>query len=311
MNIIKKIGIILVVLLTSYVNAEILSIDNASDLGNGHANFPASNTIDGSLNWSSRWSASGSPVNLKLDLGSVHKVTEVGISWGRGRERVFTFEIWARQLKYGAWTKVYDNVSTGKSASVEVYDIIDISAQQVRIKTFSNSAGSNWTDIKEVEVYGISNIKPVVPLTKRIEIPVAKAFDDNSSHSSFPASKAIDGIINWSSRWAAEGDGDAVNLTLELAKATQIKDVGIAWGQGDSRTHTFEVYGRAGTKGGWTKIYDSVSSGNSISIEIYNVKDLLAKQIRIKGQANSTSSDWTSITEVKIYGGEDTIPPTK
>ena len=155
MNILQQIGLATLALsATSLVSAETLNIKSAKDWGNGHSSYPASKTIDGSLSWSSRWAASGSPVHLQLDLDSVQKVTEVGVSWGRGGERVFTFEIWARKETSGSWTKVYDDVSGGKTSSIEVYDITDIDAQQVRVKTFSNSAGTNWTDIKEVEVYG-------------------------------------------------------------------------------------------------------------------------------------------------------------
>lgn len=158
MNIIQKLGLATLALsATALVNAETLTIESASDWGNGLASYPASNAIDGSLAWSSRWAASGSPVNLQLNLGSVQTVTKVGVSWGHGADRVHTFEIWARAATSGDWTKVYDDYSFGTSASIEVYDIDDIDAQQVRIKTFSNTAGSDWTNIKEVEVYGSSS----------------------------------------------------------------------------------------------------------------------------------------------------------
>lgn len=307
MDIIKKITLAFIILSSVYVDAATLAIHSATDSGRGHKNYPPSNVIDASLSWSSRWAASGSPVNLKLDLGSVKNVTEVGVSWGRGGERVFTFEIWARKLTSGDWTKVYDDVSTGITSSIEVYNIIDIEAQEVRIKTFSNNADSNWTDIKEVEIYGTSiEKKGNTPLstieTSNHELSVYAVFDDGTSHKNFPPSNVIDGNTNWSSRWAAENDSGAVNLTIQLDSIKKITEVGVAWGQGDSRTHTFEIYARSGISGGWIKVYDNVSSGKSIGIEVYDIVDIDAQQIRIKGQANSTSSYWTSITEVKAYG---------
>ncbi len=309
MNIFKIIVLVVIALLAVCADAATLAIHNATDSGHGHRNYPASNTIDASLHWSSRWAASGSPVNLKLDLGSIQKVTEVGISWGRGGERVFTFEIWARKVIGESWTKVYDDVSTGITSSIEVYNITDIDAQEVRIKTFSNSADTNWTDIKEVEIYGISTTKreskkPVTLETINNELAIHSAFDDGTSHHNFPPSKVIDGSTDWSSRWAAENNSKAVNLTIQLDKTKNVTEVGIAWGQGDSRTHTFEIYARSGISGVWTKVYDNVSSGKSIGIEVYDISNLDAQQIRIKGQSNSTSSDWISITEVKIYGTE-------
>ncbi|WP_232824674.1 discoidin domain-containing protein [Algibacillus agarilyticus] len=301
MRITKALGFAALALTTNYAHANTLNIDSATDWGNGHASYPASNTIDGSLAWASRWAASGSPVNLQLNLDSVQNVTEVGISWGKGGDQTHTFEIWARAATSGDWTKVYDSVSTGSTSSIEVYDIDDIQAQQVRVKTFSNSAGSNWTNIKEVELYGSGGNDADG------ELSVSRAFDDGTGHANYPASKAIDDNTAWSSRWAAEAGGSAVNLTLELDEAKEVKDVAVAWGQGNSRTHTFEIYARPSTSGAWTKVHDSVSSGNSTSLEVYDVTDTTARQVRIKAQSNSAGSDWMNITEVKLYGADDDV----
>ncbi|WP_440903203.1 discoidin domain-containing protein [Catenovulum sp. SX2] len=283
---------------TTYSHANTLNIDSAEDWGEGHASYPASNVIDGSLAWASRWAASGSPVNLQLNLDSVQTVTEVGVSWGNGGDQTHTFEIWARAATSGSWTKVYDSVSSGTTSSIEVYDIDDIDARQIRIKTFENSAGSTWTNIKEVELYGTGGN------SADGELAVNTAFDDGTSHSSYPPAKAIDNSTAWSSRWAAEAGGNAVNLTLQLDEAKEVKEVGIAWGQGDSRTHTFEIYARPGTSGTWTKIHDSVSSGNTTGIEMYDVTDISAQQVRVKAQSNSAGSNWMNITEVKLYGAD-------
>jgi len=296
-----KFGLIAIAISSVFnVNAATLNIDSASDWGNGSASFPAANTIDGSLNWASRWSASGSPVNLQLNLDSIQTVTEVGISWGNGGDQTHTFEIWARAATSGTWTKVFDGVSSGSTSSIEVYEIDTIDAKQVRIKTFENSSGSNTTNIKEVEIYGDGGSEADGQLYP------SKAFDDGSSHANYPASNAIDNSTSWSSRWAAEAGGDAVNLTLELAEKQEVKEVGVAWGYGDSRTHTFEIYARPGTSGSWTKVYDSVSSGDSKSIETYDVTNITAKQVRLKVQSNSAGSDWMNVTEMKLYGADST-----
>ncbi|MBU2884381.1 polysaccharide lyase family 7 protein [Gilvimarinus agarilyticus] len=131
-----------------------LAIDTAFDDGSSHSSYPASKAVDGNTAWASRWAASGSPVNLTVQLEETSEVTEVGIAWGRGDSRAYTFEIYARPGTSGSWTKVYDDVSTGSTAGIEVFDITDIDAQQIRVKTFDNTAGTSWTNITEVEVYG-------------------------------------------------------------------------------------------------------------------------------------------------------------
>ncbi|WP_051084084.1 polysaccharide lyase family 7 protein [Gilvimarinus chinensis] len=135
-------------------NDNTLAIATAFDDDSSHNNYPAANAIDGSTSWESRWAASGSPVNLTVELEEVSRVTELGIAWGRGDSRVYTFEVYARPGTSGSWTKVYDDISSGSKADIEVFDITDIDAKQLRIKTFENTSGSSWTNLTEVEVYG-------------------------------------------------------------------------------------------------------------------------------------------------------------
>lgn len=113
--------------------------------------------IDDNTNWSSRWAGFGSPVNLTVELNQTSAVTDLGIAWGQGNSRVYTFEVYARPGTSGSWTKVFDDVSSGNTSSLEKFDLTDIDAQQIRIKTFSNTAGSDWTNITEVKVYGGGN----------------------------------------------------------------------------------------------------------------------------------------------------------
>jgi len=164
------------------MQATTLNIVSASDWGGSHSSYPASKAIDGSTAWSSRWAASGSPVHLQLNLDGVQRVTEVGVAWGVGDQRVYEFEIWARSGTSGSWTKVYDDYSSGTTTGIEVYDITDIDARQVRVKTFGNSSGSSWTNITEAEVYsGGGNNNPGDPpsdnfnLSKwKLTLPVTK-----------------------------------------------------------------------------------------------------------------------------------------
>ncbi|MCL9774573.1 polysaccharide lyase family 7 protein [Vibrio methylphosphonaticus] len=143
---------------TTLANAGTLSIDNASDWGGGHGSYPASNAIDGSTDWSSRWAASPQPANLELDLGAVKSISSVGIAWGRGDERTHTFEIRTRaDNSVSTWDKVYSGTSSGSTDGFETYDFSRIDAQWVRIKVFSNSAGTEWTNITEVEIYDDSS----------------------------------------------------------------------------------------------------------------------------------------------------------
>ena len=86
----------------------------------------------------------------------------------------------------------------------------------------------------------------------------------------------------------------------------------IAWGRGDERSYPFQIAGRSGTSGSWTTIFSGTSSGNTTNFEDYNVNDISARQIRIRG-ANDGS--YTNITEVQVIGtggpsGSPNPPPT-
>ena len=322
MNTIQKLGLVLLTIFSAFTNARTLEIERATDRGNGSAQHIASNAIDGDLDWSSRWVAEGTPANLILDLGSIQYVTDIGIAWGKGKERSYQFEVWGRENSNSAWIKVRKSSnSKGNSTNIESYPIKAMDAQYIRIKVRSNSAGNNESIITEAELYNgpssgrskKSSKKPAKSNASGVgsgissknsygELPIRRINDDRTSDGSYPPYKAIDGDTDWSSRWSASNGGSAVNLTVDLDEATNVKEVGIAWGKGDSRSYTFEIYARPETSGSWTKIYSNTSTGKSDSIEIYDVKDITAEQIRIKVRKNSIKSADMNITEVKVYG---------
>jgi len=271
-----------------------LSIDNATDYGESDGSYPASNTIDGNLAWESRWEAIGLPANLILDLGSIKHVTDVAISFGKGGDFSYGFEVWARATTSHVWTKVLGQTDTsGTSSSLESYDIADIDAQYIRIKARSNTGNTDVTVIKEVELYGKKAVNK--------ELLIDTAFDDGSSLESYPALNAIDNSIGFESRWSTLS-ASAVNLTIQLDEVSSVTKMDIAWGLGDESIYEFEVYARPGTSGAWTKVYDNLSSGNTDKLETYDLIDIEAKQVRIKSFGSHLEDEVTNIKEVKIYG---------
>ncbi|MBO1256280.1 polysaccharide lyase family 7 protein [Alteromonas sp. 5E99-2] len=136
--------------------AQTIPIESVGDFGGTAANFPPENAVDGNTDFSSRWAAEldGDPTNIFVDFGSVQRIDDVGIAWGRGDERTYRFEIRARAGTSGSWTLVFSGTSSGTTDGIETYNVTDMDARQVRIKTFENSAGTDFTNITEFEVYG-------------------------------------------------------------------------------------------------------------------------------------------------------------
>ncbi len=279
------------------IESSSLFIASASDWEGSENGYPASKTIDDSLNWESRWQAAGGPVNLVLDLGSPQQLDSVGISWGRGGELTYNFEIWARASSSDEWVKVRSRGDTsGSSSSIENYDVSNMSARYVRIKTHSNSSGIDETVIKEVQIFGYSDMSALA---------IDRVFDDGTAAAQYPASNVIDGSFDWGSRWAASwasDDNPWVNITLELDQPEPITRLAVSWGRGDQYIYTYEVYAREGTSGEWAKIADSISNGETSQYELFDVERVVAQQIRIKSLGSSLGDAWTNIQEVKVFG---------
>ena len=137
---------------SSMAVSQTFSPTSAGDFGASHPNFPASKAIDGNTGFSSRWAANfnngGGDVNLFVDLGSVKRIDDIGVAWGRGNQRSYSFEVRARKGTSGSWTKILNKRdSSGNSTDIEQYNVTDFDARQVRIKVFSNSAGTDWADV--------------------------------------------------------------------------------------------------------------------------------------------------------------------
>ena len=217
-----------------------LSVAKVFDDGSSHANYPATNAIDDSSAWASRWAASGSPVNLTLELEEVGQVEELAIAWGRGDSRIYTFEVYARPGTSGSWTKVFDSVSGGGTAGLEVFDLDDIDARQVRIKTFENTSGSDWTNILEVKLYGSGTDASDTPTPT----PTPNPSEENKSE--------IPELITDSELWDLEGDEphplvDPYTLVFLPLEAQYTSPNGSGWRQeykiaSDQRVGMSETY---------------------------------------------------------------------
>ena len=143
----------------SLANAQTFDIVGVDDFGEGDSRFPAVNAVDGETRFASRWAGNfevgDGDANLFVDLGSVQRVDNVGVAWGRGNRRTYDFEIRARSGTSGSWTVIRSRGdSSGTTNGIENYNVTDFNARQVRIRTFSNSDGTNFVNVTEFEVYG-------------------------------------------------------------------------------------------------------------------------------------------------------------
>ena len=128
------------------VELEIVGI--VSDTEN-HKDSYIENTIDGDED--SKWSAYGSEVNVDLDLGGVHKLDYLNISFYKGDERSNKFKVYT--LQNGSYVQVGNKTSEGTNTRLQLFDVSDSETQFVRIQFL----GTKSTDAKNYGQVGYWN----------------------------------------------------------------------------------------------------------------------------------------------------------
>ncbi|MGB8158613.1 MAG: discoidin domain-containing protein, partial [Nitrososphaeraceae archaeon] len=117
---------------------------SASQSGN-----PASGATDNNPN--SRWSNQGFGSWIQLDLGSVKKICSADISWYRGNERQYTFDISSSQ-DGNIFTKIFSGINTVTNAP-EKYTFSETQARYLKI-TVTGNTQNDWASISEVDIFG-------------------------------------------------------------------------------------------------------------------------------------------------------------
>jgi hypothetical protein len=109
----------------------------------------------------------------------------------------------------------------------------------------------------------------------------------------------LDGELG--TRWSDEGDG--VWIRYDLGSQVDLGSLSVAWHNGDQRRTTFEVQ-TSGNGSDWSTVVSRrASSGTTRQPETYDFADRGGRYLRIVGYGN-TVNDWTSITEVGIFGAD-------
>lgn len=115
-------------------------------------------------------------------------------------------------------------VAVNRGRESDGYEFDPVSARQVRIVCKGNSQG-DWNSLLEVELDGVAREggKAVVSASAAV--------------AGYPAAHAMDG--DEGTRWAARGIGQW--LQFGMVAGTELREIGLAWYQGDVREARFEV----------------------------------------------------------------------
>ncbi|MBI3898014.1 MAG: discoidin domain-containing protein [Gammaproteobacteria bacterium] len=112
--------------------------------------YVAPNTLDGSLDPNSRWSAYGRGQWIEYDLGQSQTVQAVDLAFFKGNERRASFEIYLTNAA-GQQTKVFTGQSNGTSLGFQRFDVPDQAARYVRIVGNGNNLNL-WNSLTEVKI---------------------------------------------------------------------------------------------------------------------------------------------------------------
>ena len=131
-------------------------------------------------------------------------------------------------------------------------------------------------------------------------INIIAATDDGLSGAGNGPEMAIDDDLGADSRW--ESPGDAMAITLDLGARYLVREVGVAWFDGDQRVASFSVLGSVDSTNFDPLLADQQSSGATQAFERYDIPDTPARYIRIENFGNSLNTDNSIIVINCTYG---------
>ncbi len=110
-----------------------------------------------------------------------------------------------------------------------------------------------------------------------------------------------------SNYWTGNPDTDPeVSITFDLGSLYFLTEIGINFWKADERTTTFSIAIAEEAAGPFTTVLDnevSADSGVSVNTEqIFSLGGTIGRYVKFIGIGNSSSTNWTSIANVNIYG---------
>ena len=109
------------------------------------------------------------------------------------------------------------------------------------------------------------------------------------------------------SYWTGNPDTDPeVSITFDLSCRHELTDIGINFWKADERTTTFSIAVADEESGPFTTIIDTETSADANvtvnSEQIFSMNNTVGRFVKFIGIGNSSSTNWTSVANVNIYG---------
>ncbi len=169
---------------------------------------------------------------------------------------------------------VTQDINTFDAAVISVYDKADKARYRNYYVTFA-------VDMSSIDKYRYQPANVMVSATPEPANVASNVYDNNLN-----------------TRWSAEGDGQW--LVMDLGEEKKISYIGVAFFNGASRQTKYELLVSIDNET-WTPLFNGLSSGTTIDIEVTEKLDISARYIKFIGYGN-TANKWNSITEFAVYG---------
>jgi hypothetical protein len=241
-----------------------------------------------------RWANQAVGSFIQIDLGKSQVICDIDIAWYRGDVRSYNFVI-STSEDGTDFKDIASAASTGKTTSLERYNIPDQPARYVRVTVHGNTQ-NDLGSINEMAVKG----RVAGELQENCTIPQINGVSAKGNDGHLPQN-TLDNNAN--TRWSNFGFPSWIQY--DLGTSQPICDVDIAWYRGNLRVNSFTI---SASEDGQTfqTIFSGKSTGKTTEADRYDVTDVKAKYLRITVTANSENNNWASITEVRINAG---FPP--
>jgi poly(beta-D-mannuronate) lyase len=164
----------------------------------------------------------------------------------------------------------FDEVAGGSGLS----DLLTI----VQLNTYQPS---------EITIVGTSSIGMQV----KVDIEEVNAYDDDLT-----------------TYWTGDPDTEPeVSITFDLACLHPLNDIGIHFWKADERTTTFSIAVSNDSLGPFTTVLNNVTSTIATveTEQLFDLTGTITRYVKFTGIGNSSSSNWTSIANVNIYGNSE------
>lgn len=184
------------------------------------------------------------------------------------------------------------NIQKNASLAFTIIAFIIVSCSEEQMNNDTSLVDSN----EETSTDSIVKSDILGKSSKSVELSISSV-SASTSHSSYPASKAIDGSTASSSRWAGFGVG--ATFTIDLGTNDLVDYLKIFW-KGSGTTYQFKIYTSTSSSGGWSLVGTKTSSGNN-NFEDFDVVNSTGRYVRLVCNGNN-STDWNNIVELEVWG---------